>query len=436
MGKICAFIKKGIKNLFKSKLTRNILVITGGAAAAQVINMFFSPVITRIYTPEEYGVLALLSSLLMIMSFPSLRYELAIPIEKKDNKAMNIVVLSTIVLFLFILILFFLFAISGDTLLAIFDASKLSRYKYFVPIGVFLIGLREVFTQWAYRRKNFKIISKTRVGQGLAGNSTKVGLGFLGYGASGLLIGEIMKQSVSVIPLAINFFKSEKDLIKKTNKNDILWSMKRYKNFPIYQTPSSFLSMFKNQLPIFGLSYYGSLVVGLYGLANTVVKIPMTLVGHSVRNVFYAEAASIGKSNPIKLKVLSNKLFIRMVMIGLLPFFALIIWGPQLFTIVFGPNWYDAGVFARFMAVSIYADFIFSPVSRVYEVLERQKEKMIIDFIGLLLVILAFTLARYFNTDANVAIMFHSISMFLFYLLTFIFARKFMNKEIEKVKFD
>jgi O-antigen/teichoic acid export membrane protein len=427
-----SIIEKGKNQLFRSKFTKSIIVITGGAAMAQVMNMFFSPIITRLYTPEEYGVMAVLSSILMILSFSSLMYDMAIPIDKEDSKAINTTALSVIILLIFTLTLTLSLFLKGNAVLDIFDADALVRYKYFVPLGVFLVGLHKILTQWMYRRKDFIIISKTRVGQNLLGNITKVTGGFLGLGASGLLLGKVIGESASIVPLGLNLIKREKNIIKNINRHDLLFSMKKHKNFPIYQTPSTFLSSLKNQLPVFSLALYGSQIVGLYGLANTIVKLPMTLVGHSVRNVFFAEAASIGKDNPKKLKSLSDKLFKKMVILGLFPLIALVVLGPQLFSLVFGSNWAGSGEIARFLAIAIYADFIFSPVSRVYEVLERQKEKMFIDLGGLLLVLLAFSIARVISESANFAIMLYSLSMFAFYLFTFIFARKYMNEEIRK----
>src|SRR5690625_2915727 len=128
------YLNKLIKTIKKlittNKFTKNIIVITGGSIAIQVLNIIFSPIITRIYPPEEYGVMAILSSILMILSFPSFGYELAIPIEKKDNKAINIMALSLISLISFILLLIVILIIKGKDILSFFGASELTPYSY------------------------------------------------------------------------------------------------------------------------------------------------------------------------------------------------------------------------------------------------------------------------------------------------------------------
>lgn len=430
--KIKSFIKNKSKNILKSDITKGILTISSGAISAQAISFLFSPIITRIYPPEQYGVMSVFASVIAIISFSSLKYEMAIPIVRDDKKAINLFSLCIYISLLFTIVLFLLLVFFGNNILSLLNAETLINYKYLIPIGVLFFGLRELMWQWLFRYKNYTRITSTKVSQNIVGNIVKIGAGLLGFGVPGLLIGQVFKESFSVIPLSINMFKKEKKLIKEINMTDTRRVAKRYKNYPMYQTPTSFLAILKNQLPVFSLGFYGPSVIGLYGLANTVVKIPMTLLGHSVRNVFYAEAASIGKENPNRLKELSNKLFKKMSIIGLFPLFALILLGPFLFTLVFGAEWAESGVYSRFLAVSVYGDFIFSPVSRVFEVLERQKEKMFIDIIGLIIVLLSFVLARAINDNPTLAIMMYSLSMFCYYIVIYYFSRRFIDNEIRK----
>ncbi|GAB2319826.1 lipopolysaccharide biosynthesis protein [Alkalibacterium sp. s-m-22] len=428
-------ILNDIKRKFESrKFLKSILLISGGTTLAQGLNILFSPIITRIYLPEEYGLMSILTSVLMILSFPSLMYEMAIPIPKKDEEAINVTMLSFNILIIFVILLTITLYLSGSWILDFFNARKLAPYKYYISVGVFMIGLYNILIHWMYRRKNFLLISKTQLGQSITGNITKIGLGYLGLGVSGLLIGAIVKQSAGIISLAKDLITKERYLFTNINLNNMFWSMKKYRNFPIYQTPTMIFLRIKNNLPILSLTFYGAQTVGWYSFANTIVKLPMMLVGHSVTKAFYAEAASIGKENPRKLLSLSNKLFKTMAILGLLPLLILAIWGPHIVSVIFGQNWYDSGVFIRILTISIYADFIFSPASRVYEVIERQKGKMIIDFVALILIIIVFVITRYLNTSSYIAIFLYSISMAMTHLVTFTYANRFLKKEVDKIR--
>ncbi|TYQ15957.1 UNVERIFIED_CONTAM: O-antigen/teichoic acid export membrane protein [Acetivibrio alkalicellulosi] len=428
-------IKENKTKLLKSNFTKSVLYIAGGTAITQIINVFFSPILTRLYLPSEYGIMAIFSSIIMLFSFSSLKYELAIPIPENDKSAINLAGVSFCILSIFTLVLTGVLYFYGDRFLSLLDADSMSQYKYFLSVGVFFIGVYQILLKWNYRRKSFKLISKTKVGQNLSGNIVKTVAGYFGFGVFGLLFGKIISESVSIVVFLKKFYESEKNIFHHINFKEMVYSFKRYKDFAIYQTPGTFLSRFKNQLPIFNMSLYGASTVGMYGLANTIVKLPMTVIGHSIRNVFFAEAASIGKKNPIKLKNLSNSLMRKLILIGIFPTLALIIIGPWLFSFAFGEQWYEAGVYARILSVAIYSDFIFSPVSRVFEVIEKQKQKMILDLLGLGLVLLSFGSAKYFfNGSAYVAIIFYSSSMSIFYFATYVLARFYINKEIELVK--
>lgn len=434
MSVLISMIKKEKNKIANSEFTKSILYIVGGTATAQILNILFSPIITRLYLPEQYGILAIFTSIIIVLSSSTLKYEMAIPIPEEDKDAINLIALSFFILLIFTLSLTVVLFIWGDMFLSFFDANSLGQYKYFISLGIFFVGAYEILIKWNYRRKDFKLISKTKVAQNFLGNTFKVVFGYLGFGVIGLLLGKIIRESMSILILIKQMLKKEKKNLKLISYRGMLFNFIKYKDFAIYQTPGTFISRFRNQLPIFNIALYGSSAVGLFGLANTIVKLPMNVIGHSVRNVFFAEAASIGKKNPAKLKKLSNKIIIKLVLVGFIPTIILILIGPWLFSLIFGKDWYIAGIYARILSISIYSDFVFSPVSRVFEVIERQKEKMMLDLLGLCIVFLAFAMAKYLSNSAYLAIGLYSVVMSIFHFATFLLARFYVDKEISLIE--
>jgi len=139
----------------------------------------------------------------------------------------------------------------GKPILTLLDARVLLNYRYLIPVGVLFGGSYSILLQWAYRKKDFKSISKTKLTQSIAGNGVKIGLGLFGVGPVGLVFGQIFKEGVGVGTLSRSFRKKDRHLLKKINKKEILWSAKRYKNFPIFSAPSQFLNSAGVQLPVF-----------------------------------------------------------------------------------------------------------------------------------------------------------------------------------------
>ncbi|HOA82008.1 MAG TPA: oligosaccharide flippase family protein [Defluviitaleaceae bacterium] len=423
-----------ITKLFQSPFAKNVAMVSASTAFAQLMNALFSPVITRIYSPEEYGILTLYTSILgLIAIMSSLKYEWGMPIAENDEKAVNIMALSFMVLLIFATTIYIAFYFFGRPILALLNATKLLNYRCLIPIGVLLAGSYTIFLQWAYRNKDFGSISKTKLAQSITGNVTTVILGWLGAGPVGLILGQILRQGAGIGTLSRPFFKDSKHLLKKLDKTQILWCAKRYKNFPIFTAPSQLLNTAGVQLPvIFISSLYGSQVLGLYGLANAVVNLPMVLIGQSIGDVFYAEAARVGKLNPKRVKDLSGKLFKKLLLIGLVPLMILLFFGPFLFSFVFGHRWYDAGEYAKILAFLVFARFIFTPISRVFSVFERQKKEFMLDLFRVILVFVAFGISDYFNLSSYLAVGLYSAAMSIVYLVTYLLAQNILYEEIKQ----
>lgn len=427
---------KKIKYLIeKNKFLKSILLVAGGTAFAQAINTLMSPIVTRIYTPEEYGILTIYISIIGLFSvIGSFRYEYTIPIVDDDKIAINMIGVSIITLILNTLIGVILMFTLGDVILNLLQASTLYKYRLLIPIGLFFIGMYNILSQWAYRKQDFKTLSKTKVKQTIVDNTIKLFGGIINLGPITLIVGKILGQSAGFINLSQSIIK-EKNLLKKSiSKEEMIYGIKRYIKFPLFSMPSQFLNTAGIQLPtLFLTAFFGSQVIGLYGLANSIINLPFSLIGGSISDVYYSEAANIGKSNPKKLKILSQRLLKKLIVIGIIPTMIVVIWGPNLFSIVFGNEWYESGVYARIIVILIFSRFIFMPISRVYEVYERQKEAFIIDFTRIILVISVFIISKMFGLSSYYTMFLYSISMTFIYLNTYLMSQKILNEEIIKL---
>jgi O-antigen/teichoic acid export membrane protein len=429
---------KRLFNLFKSNFVKNVAIIAGGTAFAQALNTVLTPIVTRIYTPEEYGILTVYTSTLSILSpVASLRYEWAITIADDDEIAANTLYLSAIVLLAFTGILSVILLFWGDSLLSILNGNVLNNYRNFIPLGIIFIGLYNIFRQWSFRNKNFKDISKTKLSQTLAKNLTNIILGLFGMGPIGLILGNIFGQSAGITTLSLPFFKNERHLFHKVSIQKIRYYARRYIKFPVYSAPSQFFNSAGIHLPsILMTSLYGSQMVGYYGLTSSIINLPMVFIGNSIGDVFYGEAASIGRRNPRRLKQLSSKLFKKLFIIGLAPLLTLVFFGPFLFSFVFGETWYQAGVYARIMAVLVFARLIFTPISRLYSVFERQKEAFFLDLFRVILVLLVFWISSMLYLNSYFAVGLYTIAMSIVYLTTYLLAQRIINQEINKKRLE
>ena len=418
--------------ILRSEFSKGVAWLTSGTAAIQLLTIVFSPIITRLYLPEELGVFALYSSFLgVLLILGTLKYENSIPISSSNRMALNALMVSVFCLVFFSVFIAVFSWLVGDSILFWLDAEVLIKYKYLLPIGLFFSGSYLIVIQWGLRQKMFKKITQTKITQGVGMNFAQAGLGFLSFGSVGLIVGHIIGKSAGVFTLFRDLYTNFKDELKSVSIKRMRWTLYRFRKFPIFTMPAQLLSTLGIELPVFFITaFYGSDVVGQYALAHMIVGLPVTLIGTAVGDVFYAEAAQNGKSNPKALLRLTNKILKPLFFVGLIPMLVIVLFGPFLFPFVFGDNWIDAGEFAQIITIVAFARLLFTPVFWVFIVFEKHITYLLINVMRVAMVLISFLLVYFFDVNAFYAVAFYSTSMALVYLITYFMARNLMLKEI------
>jgi O-antigen/teichoic acid export membrane protein len=416
----------------KNDFLKNVIMLTSGTVFAQCLNTVLSPVITRIYSPGEYGIYVLVLAILgSVSAFSAMSYDKAIPIAEDENKAVNLIIISLVMLLIGTLFFTFVLYLLGESILNLLNAKYLKSYIYLLPIGYFFSGLYSILNKWAVRQKNFSSITITMYTQSIFNNITRITLGLLLVGPIGLILGLIIGQSAGIGTLAKPLFREKKAQLRKNNLKELYQTAKRYVRFPFYTTPTFLFLSVSGQLPAIFISFlYGARDAGFYGLALTITLLPMTLIGKSVEDVFYSEAASLGKNNPTEIKALSNKIVKKLFIIGLLPILVLIFFGEFLFSLVFGSNWHVAGTYSSLIALYVFAHFIFQPISSVFYIFERQGKPLLLNILNLLSVLFVFMLAFIFNFNSFTTISVFAAAKVMVELLKYLLVRDILNRQI------
>jgi O-antigen/teichoic acid export membrane protein len=291
------------------------------------------------------------------------------------------------------------------------------------------MGRYKIFLEYALRNRDYKAITKTSISQSSFSNFFRITLGYFNFGAIGLILSAIIGRSFGLYTLIKPLFSTKK-IINYINKTNVLNVIRRYKRYPLYSTPSNLIYTLGNNLPmLFIFAFFGSYEVGLFGLANNIINIPLTLVGMSVSQVFFAEAAKIGKHKPTELKNISTKLVSKLATFGLIPLLFVFIFGPKVFSFVFGNQWYEAGEYARVLSVMVYFHLLILPVGRLLEILELQKLGLIFNAIRLICIGLVFFVSLKLNLSSINTIISYSLINSIFYLLLLLFVLKTLKKE-------
>lgn len=401
-----------VKNLSANDFVRKMATLLSGTAAGQAILLIASPLLTRLYTPEHFGIAALVGSVLAVIGvFASLRYEMAIPLPSDDDEAAQILVLCFMVLFgVGAITLVFVFCLGG-VLSVLLNAPELGDYLWLLPVGVVVQGAYVILCNWGIRERNFVGIAKSKILQSSTAIFIQLSAPLLGAG--GLVLGQVAGQGIGALTLARFSIKKRETPIISWRK--IRACIRRYRNFPIHSTWAGLLNTGGSQLPtvLIGI-YFGAPALGLYALSQRVLSLPVNLLGEALQNVFFSESVASYRRGELAAKV--ENLLYALVQLACPPLLIIIHFLPILFETIFGAAWRDAGVIAQWMVPWLAMQFWVAPLSVINAVTENQRLGLLMQA-QLFLVRLASIVFGAYAGDILTAIQFFSIGSVLSYAL-------------------
>jgi len=406
----------------KSEFSRNVLTLMTGTTIAQAIPIAISPILTRIYTPEDFGVFALYMSIASVLSVIATgRYELAIMLPKKDNDAKNLVILSILIAVAVSLISMLLILVFHDNIISLLNNRSISIWLYLVPITVLLTGIFNSLNFWNNRKKQYKLLSYTKVIQTSANSSLKIGMGFFNFGGSGFIISYLISQIVTI------FFLNKGFSAIKIKKVKSLALLKKYKKLPFYNLPNALIDSFRfSGITILISKYFTTSMLGQFSLAWTMLQTPMSLIGGSLSQVFFQESSQASK---IELYSLTKKFIIKASLVSLPLFVIIYFFSADIFAIFFGAKWKIAGEIASILSPWLYFNFITSPLSTLYITLNKQEYLLMF---AIIYAILPIFLILYSHNLGFLIILKYLSALMSFMLILFIILILYFTKKSSK----
>ncbi len=409
----------------KSEFSRNVLTLMTGTTIAQAIPIAISPILTRIYTPEDFGMFALYMSVASIISVVATgRYELAIMLPKKDEDAVNIVALSIIISFFVSFISLAIVFFFNAQITILLGNPEISNWLYFIPITVLLTGFYQSFNYWSNRKKQYKRLATNRVMQSGTTAVVNMSMGFGGFGSNGLILGGVLGQGVATSALGRMVWRENKGLLENISKLKMFAMMRKYKKLPMFNLPNAVIDGFRlSGISILIAKFFTTATLGQFALAWKMVQTPMALIGSSLSQVFFQKISSANKSD---LNSIVKKFMIKASLIALPIFLIIYFFAVDIFIVIFGENWKLAGEIASVMTPWLFLNFITSPISTLFIVLNRQDTILIFSIIYMLVPLSIIYFLK--ELDFLVVLNYVSISMAIL-LLFFIYLVIFYTKK-------
>lgn len=383
--------------------------------AAQAIAALSMPVLTRLYSPSDFNLLAVYASVLgLIAVVSSLRFNIAIPLPEEPVEGLSLLILSLMSTAGFACLTALPVIFAPEATAKLLGQPALRPYLWMIPIGVGLASSYDSLQYWASRKRQFALITRTRMVRAVGGAGTQLGIGFVQLSPFGLILGHMIYGGLGVVGLARALWRDDRSLLQTITWTR-LWSAARaYRKQPFFSVPEAVFNTVGLELAIIIIAAAAvGPEAGFLTLAMRVMGLPMALIGSSVAQVFLVEA-------PVRARAGTLSPFTRRTMRALLKTGAppLILAGalsPWLFPVVFGAEWARAGVIVAWLTPMFILQFIASPVSMMFLVTGRVALIMWLQAAGAVLRLGAVTVAVW-ATPSHLTEAF-SISSAAFYLL-------------------
>lgn len=359
-----------------SKFARNVMILVTGTTIAQAIPIAVMPILTRLYTPEDFGLWAIFIAIVAIIgSIAAGRYELAIMLPRHDKLAINILALGVLIavftslLFLFVVIAF------NDQLIDFLGNDELSPWLYLAPFSVMLTALFNLLTYYNNRRKNYSDLRNAAILKSIVLAVVQLSVVLVKSGPTGLISGQIASQLIANTKLCKNALEQRSQLPSVTWLK-LAAVAKRYKNFPRYSVFAALANTSSTHLiNILIYTFYGVATLGNYALVQRALGAPSALIGQAVGHVLFQEASEEKRktgSMMISFRGATRKL----VFLGF-PIFAIAFFFVEdLFYFVFGEEWRIAGTYAKILIPFFFVQFVVAPLTMINQVNLKNRMEM------------------------------------------------------------
>jgi len=415
----------------KSEFTHNVLTLMTGTVIAQAIPIAISPILTRIYSPEEFGLFALFFAILSILSvLANGRYENALMLPKKDEDALHLFALGIIINIFLSIIILIIVTVFNDSITKALGNEEISLWLYFIPISLFFTGLFNILNSMNNRQKKYKDIASATITKSMVMALVQLVVGLIKSGAAGLILGQILAQFFANVKLFKNIIKDKK-VIFSIKKLKIIALAIKYKKFPIFSLPSALANVLAGHFSnILISSFYSISTLGFYSFVERILGIPSALIGNSIGQVYYEEGIRERQESGWVIDTFNSTL--KKLLIIALPSFSILFFIVEdLFAFVFGEEWRVAGFYAQIVVPMFFMRFVVSSLSSTYDIFQALKIELVWQVVLLLGSVLIVMISHLMNVEFEKLLIYLSLYISVMQLISLYIMKKISSKKVK-----
>ncbi len=365
-----------------NKVIKNTVKLLSAGIIAQAIGILIYPILTRLYAPEDFGLLNLFQSIGGVLALIATgEYQFAILLPKEERKAEDC-------LFIGLTILLVIFTICCLTIpfargiASIFHTPELAEWYWMLTLFVFATGAWSILNYWHTRHKNYTLASTYQVSKSILNAGMKWGAGLIGFVKGGLIVATVASALLSLffnVARSIKQYNWGVGFFRKANKNTAV----EYKNFPFFSLPKSLANYLSSNLPFLLLTpFFGLKEIGFFGMALTLSFMPINIIYNSIYQVLFQEM-----SEKVNQKVSIIHVFRQFVgkTLSIVPplFIILYFFLPSLTKLILGDGWETTGVYIQYMLPWLLTSLIAGSTCFVTDIFMKQKGLLLFELVSL-----------------------------------------------------
>lgn len=423
-----------------SPFVRSLLVLAAGSTSAKIITLLALPILTRLYRPEDFGVLALFTSIVAITApMATLRFNQAIPLALSGRSAACLAALSLLGAFALAIILLPIGFVATQLPVVASAIGPVLPYWPLVILGLFAAVIFDIVYFAGIRRQLHKEIAQAFFVRSAVGTLVKIGGGVLGLGALSLVTGQIMQLSGGGTFILRKLGGSVRQRLARLSWRALRSTARRYRSYPTIIMPSSLAVALGMQAPIFMMTaLYDARTVGLFAFAMTVMAVPINILNQTIGNAYFGEISRIKRSGDGSIVALTLKLVGVIGAIGLV--LASIAWpfAAPVAAVVLGEEWRSAGLYMSYMALYAGMQVASSPLMSLFLTQKKHGKFGAIASLRLILVLMLWVYGTYYAVHPERMVLLVCLALFSYYLTSLVMImfelRAMQTIKVERVR--
>jgi O-antigen/teichoic acid export membrane protein len=375
---------------------RKWLLLASGTLMGQALVVITSPLLTRLFTPEEFGLFAVFAAIVGIgATLSGLRYEFAVPLALNDEDAAAIVAVIVLTSALLAVIVAGLVWLIGHWVAGQLNVAELAHWLWLLPFALLVWGIGSALSYWSVRRHTYGVnalSSTVHLGTQTAG---QLAMGFAGWGAPGLILGFVGGYATRMVYFLVRLPHGDRQLLAAWQWSRLRAVAYEHWRYPAFSLPSSLLARFLQLGPaIIIAAMFSPALAGFYAVAQRVVGLPILMLGEAASQVFLGEIRGLERLALRQLFLRTLALFGGLALLAMLP---LLFFAPPLFDLLLGDGWAPAGIFVQLLIPFYIARFIDVPISQLLNALGRQQLHFFLTLMNTISLIITFLTAFFLS---------------------------------------